>query len=147
MRVTAALVLLPLALGENLVIPAVEALVRDQLAKFGNYTTYDGPSDTAVKKLVNSKVAKDVKEVKDIIQHNDEPEQVAQVVDAGGKEASNAARDLIEPRAATAYWYETITKQGKAAFNTNANYKVYRNVKDYGAVGYEYIGSRYIELG
>lgn len=41
----------------------------------------------------------------------------------------------IKPRA-TQFWYEAITKQGTAAFNTNPSaYKVYRNVKDYGAVG------------
>ena len=36
---------------------------------------------------------------------------------------------------ACSYWYENLKHQGIAAFNTNASYVVYRNVKDYGAVG------------
>ncbi|KAJ3556787.1 hypothetical protein NPX13_g10062 [Xylaria arbuscula] len=45
------------------------------------------------------------------------------------------SRDL-EERAASTYWYESITKRGISAFNDNPKtYKVYRNVKDYGAVG------------
>lgn len=42
-----------------------------------------------------------------------------------------------EERATSTYWYETISHQGISAFNSNpATYKVYRNVKDYGAKGY-----------
>ncbi|KAI2616852.1 glycoside hydrolase family 55 protein [Hypoxylon sp. NC1633] len=43
----------------------------------------------------------------------------------------------VEERATTTtYWYETISHQGISAFNANkATYKVYRNVKDYGAKG------------
>ena len=38
--------------------------------------------------------------------------------------------------AADPYWFEQIPKQGIAAFNPNpAGYKVFRNVKDYGARG------------
>jgi glucan 1,3-beta-glucosidase len=34
------------------------------------------------------------------------------------------------------YWMQTITHQGKAAFNANpSSYKVFRNVKDFGAKG------------
>jgi hypothetical protein len=47
------------------------------------------------------------------------------------------ARDLegaIDERATTPYWLEVIAHQGKAAFG-QANYKVFRNVKDYGAKG------------
>lgn len=48
---------------------------------------------------------------------------------------------LIEHRdttsaAAGSYWMADIPKQGRAAFNANpSGYKVFRNVKDYGAVG------------
>ena len=43
----------------------------------------------------------------------------------------------LEERAATVYWYEAITKRGISAFNNNpTTYKIYRNVKDYGAIGY-----------
>jgi hypothetical protein len=34
------------------------------------------------------------------------------------------------------YWLAQVQHQGRAAFNTNPNnYKVFRNVKDYGAIG------------
>ena len=33
------------------------------------------------------------------------------------------------------YWLETIKHQGVAAFNPNAGYQVFRNVKDFGAKG------------
>lgn len=38
--------------------------------------------------------------------------------------------------AASSYWLEDMQHQGIAAFNPNpSGYKVFRNVKDYGAVG------------
>jgi glucan 1,3-beta-glucosidase len=36
---------------------------------------------------------------------------------------------------ACSYWMEEIQHQGTAAFNPNASYRVFRNVKDYGAKG------------
>lgn len=34
------------------------------------------------------------------------------------------------------HWMQTIKRQGKSAYNANpSTYKVYRNVKDYGAKG------------
>jgi glucan 1,3-beta-glucosidase len=36
---------------------------------------------------------------------------------------------------ACSYWMEEIEHQGVAAFNPNATYQVFRNVKDYGAKG------------
>lgn len=33
------------------------------------------------------------------------------------------------------FWLESITHQGNAAFHRNASYQVFRNVRDYGAVG------------
>ncbi len=40
----------------------------------------------------------------------------------------------ISPPACTDYWYEKIAHQGKAPY-AGSGYKVYRNVKDYGAKG------------
>ena len=37
--------------------------------------------------------------------------------------------------AVAAYWMEDILHQGLASFNPNPNYRVFRNVKDYGARG------------
>ncbi|PVI07298.1 glycoside hydrolase family 55 protein [Periconia macrospinosa] len=48
----------------------------------------------------------------------------------------DTAGPVLETRQGSGYWYEDIQKQGRAAFNPNPNgYKVYRNVKDYGARG------------
>ncbi|OTB02057.1 glycoside hydrolase family 55 protein [Hypoxylon sp. CI-4A] len=45
-------------------------------------------------------------------------------------------RKVEERQTSTTYWYESISHQGISAFNANrATYKVYRNVKDYGAKG------------
>ncbi|KAI1371255.1 glycoside hydrolase family 55 protein [Hypoxylon crocopeplum] len=51
--------------------------------------------------------------------------------------SSDSEDKKVEERATTTtYWYETIAHQGISAFNANkATYKVYRNVKDYGAKG------------
>lgn len=43
---------------------------------------------------------------------------------------------LVAQTFGQAYWYETISKQGKAPYNAQgAAYQVYRNVKDFGAKG------------
>ncbi|KAI0407244.1 glycoside hydrolase family 55 protein [Xylaria palmicola] len=92
---------LPLALAEKLVIPAVEEAVSLQLAQFSEYYV-DAANETF--KLPDP-------------------------------QSSHDARD-VEERQASGYWYETIAHQGISAFNTNpTTYKVYRNVKDYGAKG------------
>jgi glucan 1,3-beta-glucosidase len=39
------------------------------------------------------------------------------------------------PRQDAGWWLSSIERRGKAAFNDNADYKVFRNVKDYGAKG------------
>ncbi|KAF2645055.1 pectin lyase-like protein [Massarina eburnea CBS 473.64] len=55
--------------------------------------------------------------------------------DAIASQAHDIQERDIEPRATT-YWYEQIQKQGRSPFNANpSGYKVYRNVKDYGAKG------------
>lgn len=40
--------------------------------------------------------------------------------------------------ASCAFWMESIAHQGKAAFNNNSTYAVFRNVKDFGAKGTGY---------
>lgn len=40
-----------------------------------------------------------------------------------------------EVAAASSYWVANVARNGKAAFNPDPNYKVFRNVKDYGARG------------
>ena len=36
---------------------------------------------------------------------------------------------------ATSYWVSSIERNGKPAFNGDPNYKIFRNFKDYGAIG------------
>lgn len=47
---------------------------------------------------------------------------------------STAVTPHVDSAEAAAYWYEGITHQGISAFGTSG-YVVYRNVKDYGALG------------
>jgi glucan 1,3-beta-glucosidase len=50
--------------------------------------------------------------------------------------AAPVAQAATPAKAASSYWLANIKHQGAAAFNPNsAGYKIYRNVKDYGAVG------------
>ncbi|KAG9769989.1 hypothetical protein HRR80_003403 [Exophiala dermatitidis] len=43
---------------------------------------------------------------------------------------------LAKPRQATSsYWVSQIQRQGTVAFGSDSSYKIFRNVKDYGAVG------------
>ncbi len=102
---------LPLALGEKLVIPAVQSAVAQQLAEFEDYTAYTGPMGS-VKAALSNPIA--------------HAKVLAQLL------AVNPAAVAAIPQP---YWYEQIPHQGIAAFNTNTSYKVYRNVKDYGAKG------------
>ncbi|KAI0411251.1 glycoside hydrolase family 55 protein [Xylaria grammica] len=93
---------LPFALGEKLVIPAVEEAVSLQLAEFNHYYV-----DAANKTL-----------------------------DSPGTLSFNDARGIEQRTTGSSYWYETIAHQGISAFNDDpTTYKVYRNVKDYGAKG------------
>lgn len=39
------------------------------------------------------------------------------------------------PAPASDYWLSSIKRQGKAAFNPDGSYQVFRNVKDFGAKG------------
>ena len=106
MKLLAFLALLPLALGEQFVIPQVEAAIDAQLSEFQHYTAYRGPTGAASSKIAATpSLRKLVAE---------QPQATA---------------------AAAPYWYETIAHQGKSPYNTNASYAVYRNVKSYGAQG------------
>lgn len=111
MKLLAYSLLLPLVLGEQFVIPAVQKNIAQQLSSFSLYTAYEGPTGTALAIVASSSAA------------------------AAPKAKVNAAAVPV-PAAAYPYWYETIAHQGKAAFNTNTGYTVFRNVKTYGAKGY-----------
>ena len=102
------LLALPFALGEQLVIPAVQSAVAEQLSRFDKYTSYKG-NPTVVLPTATPHVHVN----------------------------ALAAPAAVAPAVANVlpYWYESIAHQGKAAFNTNPGYTVYRNVKDYGAKG------------
>lgn len=56
---------------------------------------------------------------------------VAAAVGHSSNLAAAAAAAVDDP----AYWLADIAHQGVAAFNPNPSYKVFRNVKDYGAKG------------
>ena len=116
MKLLAHSLILPLVLGEQLVIPAVQSDIAQQLAKYSAYTAYEGPTGTASAIVASSSAAAAPK---------------AKVNALAAPAAVNAAATTPYP-----YWYETITHQGKAAFNTNTSYAVFRNVKSYGAKGY-----------
>ena len=112
MRIANILTTLPLALCQELVIPQVERAVAQERELFAKYTDYvAGPTGAA--KAAASKAT---------------PKVLAKVVQQNARIAAVAA-------AGTPYWYEQITHQGRSAFNNDATYKVYRNVKDYGAKG------------
>jgi len=56
-------------------------------------------------------------------------------VDALRKTKTSTTSSATPTSTACSYWLDEIKHQGVAAFNSNTNYTVYRNVKDYGAVG------------
>ncbi|KAK4697861.1 hypothetical protein P7C71_g259, partial [Lecanoromycetidae sp. Uapishka_2] len=113
MRLLAFILLpLPLALGEKLQIPFVQSAIASQLAKFSKYTSYDGPTGTAAAALAVTQAAVPKVKVNAVI-----------------------AQAAVAVTTSYPYWYETITHQGVAAFNTNTTYTVFRNVKSYGAKG------------
>jgi len=56
-------------------------------------------------------------------------------VDGLRKTKTSTTSSATPTSTACSYWLDQIKHQGVAAFNSNNNYTVYRNVKDYGAVG------------
>ena len=108
------LLFLPLfTFGEQLVIPALQSAISQQLSKFSAYTAFTGTATVGLP-LETPHV-----KVNAIAQPN----------------VAVAPAAVVPSSSAFPYWYETITHQGKAAFNTNTTYVVYRNVKSYGAKG------------
>ena len=104
-------------LGEQIVIPAVQHAISQQLSRFSKYTSFSGTATVAT--LPTS--------------------QVIQPINPAATPEVRLAQAVAAPAAATTpfpYWYESIAHQGKAAFNANTGYVVYRNVKSYGAKGY-----------
>ncbi|KAL2863746.1 exo-beta-1,3-glucanase Exg0 [Aspergillus lucknowensis] len=49
--------------------------------------------------------------------------------------ASQEGVDIVERQAASEYWVASIERQGTVPFGNSPDYQVYRNVKDFGAVG------------
>ncbi|KAH8165699.1 hypothetical protein CIB48_g2534 [Xylaria polymorpha] len=58
-----------------------------------------------------------------------------QLATQGTATASGGVLQQREDAVGSQYWFSTIKRQGVAAFATEPNYKVFRNVKDYGAKG------------
>lgn len=102
--------LLSFTFAEELFIPQVEAAVRAQQHQFNQYTSYAGPTGTALSEALR-------------------PSARPRPLNLNTQAKTAAAA------AAAPYWYEAIAHQGRAAFNTNSTYQVYRNVKSYGAKG------------
>lgn len=110
MRLLAYSFLISFALGEQLVIDAVDSAVAQQVARFKAYIDYSGPTEAETAAASSNATHAASPKVK--VNHGVPKEKIG-----------------------TPYWYEAITHQGKAAFNTNATYNVFRNVMTYGAVG------------
>jgi hypothetical protein len=106
--VSIAWLVLPLALAEKLIIPEVQDAVELQLNKFSKYVVDAENGTLESPSILGTHQSRDLE-----------------------------SNHLGERQTASSYWYETIAHQGISAFNDNSStYKVYRNVKDYGAQGY-----------
>ncbi|KAI0118701.1 glycoside hydrolase family 55 protein [Nemania sp. FL0031] len=60
---------------------------------------------------------------------------VLQLATQGTAATSSGVLQQREDAVASTYWFSSVQRQGVAAFASEPNYKVYRNVKDYGAKG------------
>ncbi|KAI0408599.1 glycoside hydrolase family 55 protein [Xylaria palmicola] len=60
---------------------------------------------------------------------------VLQLATQGATAASNSGLQQREDAASSQYWFSGIKRQGVAAFASEPDYKVFRNVRDYGAKG------------
>lgn len=93
------------ARAQILDLPQVDELVREALVPFAAYTHFHGSTQNSSGATIQSVVQSVVQSV------------------------SVATVD-------SPYWLANIAHQGLAAFNSNpSTYTVFRNVKDYGAVG------------
>lgn len=101
--------LLACASAQLLEIPTVDDILSSAMLPFDQYTSF-GPATT---KVASAAVSFGTK--------------AAVIAESTG--TTVAAAD-------TGYWLADIAHQGVAAFNSNpSGYKVFRNVKDYGAKG------------
>lgn len=100
------------AQGPHYKIAEVQDMVDGMLDQFKQYTTFQGADKAPLS------------------------------IDPHAESATSPnASTVIQKRATTPYcapyWLENIKHQGKAAFNSNSSYVVFRNVKSYGAKGME----------
>ena len=56
---------------------------------------------------------------------------------------NNVLATTQKTSAASSYWVADIERQGVVPFGKNADYKIFRNVKDYGAKGQSFIHTPY----
>lgn len=92
--------------AEKLVLNTVEHLVQQILEDNSDYVNYNGPSQN---------------------------ETISGNQNTSDTTTTNKIQTNVNA-ASTTYWYEAITKQGLAP-EAATDYVIYRNVKDYGAVG------------
>ena len=101
--------------GQVLKLSWEEQMMASMAAKFANAVTYAGPTGTAlaaVKAAESSSIA------------------------AGIARPTSVAKIPARQAATTPYWLENIAHLGKQPFNPSpSTYKVWRNVKDFGAKG------------
>lgn len=100
--------------GQELKIPWVEEMMASMTRQFADAVTYSGPTGTALASL-----------------------RAAEVSLSSSLLARPTSAAKIERQAGVQpYWLENIAHQGISSFNANpASYKVFRNVKDFGAKG------------
>lgn len=53
----------------------------------------------------------------------------------GASPVASNDNDLVARQSGSNYWVDSIKHQGAVAFGGSADYQVYRNVKEFGAVG------------
>ena len=137
-------ILLPLAWAEPRdPPPQVARLIMKELELFSNYTDYDGPTGAASVALAKATALSTPTAAVAVNAAGALPKpspplptvSSAKFAAAVAARAANAEVALIEKRQAPAYWYEAIAKNGKAAFNSDTTYQVFRNVKSFGAKG------------
>lgn len=100
------IVLLAVTVNASHDIPAVDRLVSSVMSSLAAYTEYTTPTGTATASV------------------------------PAATDLNLTAQEFASAEAVGAsWWLESIAHQGVAAFNSDPSYKVFRNVKDYGAKG------------
>ena len=101
--------------GQESKIPWVEEMMASMTRQYADAVTYAGPTGTALASVVAA-------ESSSLAAERARPTSVAKI---SSRQSAN-----------TPYWLENIAHLGKAPFNPNpSSYKVWRNVKDFGAKG------------